>query len=97
MSLEHVDFSEGKCLLSSLSSPLEMQSLFMALEIYIYHFIVKTKRIYCSCMIGLIIESDKDELINLKKNCDNLFSQPNKTWFPQSMTIHHMCLSKKDK
>lgn len=75
MSLEYVNFSEVKCFLSSLSSSLEMQSLFKALEIYIYHFIVKTKRIYCSCMIGLIIKSDKNELfkINLKKNCENVF------------------------
>lgn len=65
MSLEHVDFSEVECLLSSLSSTLEVQSSFMSLEIYIYHFIIKTKRIYCSCVLGLITGSDKDELLTI--------------------------------
>lgn len=46
MSMEYIDFSDVKCFLSSLSSPLEMWSSFMALEIYIYNLMVKTKRIY---------------------------------------------------
>lgn len=66
MSLEYVDFSEVKCFLSSLSFPLEMQSSFMALEIDIYHIILKTKRIYCTCMLGLIIETGKDELLTIE-------------------------------
>lgn len=65
MSLERVDFSEAKCFFSSLSSPLEIQSLLTALEIHIHQVIVKTKKIYCSCMIGLMIKSDKDELLTI--------------------------------